>query len=120
MSRPTAAPHAEQPAEPTLRLDKWLWHARFFKSRSQAAAFCAEGRLRLNRRHIDRASATLRVGDVLTFPLGNAIRVVRVVALGKRRGPPAEARKLYVDLSGPDERTAPVALGLPSEPGLRR
>ena len=39
----------------TLRLDKWLWHARFFKSRTQAASFCAEGRLRLNRRHVDLA-----------------------------------------------------------------
>lgn len=115
-----APPPAETAAEPTLRLDKWLWHARFFKSRSQAAAFCAEGRLRLNRRHIDRAHATLRVGDVLTFPHGNAIRVIRVTALGKRRGPPTEARTLYVDLSEPDERRAPVALGLPSEPGLRR
>jgi ribosome-associated heat shock protein Hsp15 len=115
-----APPTAEIPAEATLRLDKWLWHARFFKSRSQAASFCAEGRLRLNRRHIDRASATLRVGDVLTFPLGSAIRVVRVLALGKRRGPPAEARTLYVDLTGADENRAPVALDLPSAPGLSR
>ncbi len=119
MTRHASAP-PEQAAETTLRLDKWLWHARFFKSRSQAAAFCTEGRLRLNRRHIDRASAAVRVGDVLTFPLGNAIRVIRVLALGKRRGPPAEARTLYADLSGADERRAPVALDLPSEPGLRR
>ena len=89
-------------ADATLRLDKWLWHARFFKSRSQATAYCAEGRLRLNRRHIDRASAALRVGDVLTFPHGNAIRVVRVLALGVRRGPPPEARALYADLVAPD------------------
>jgi ribosome-associated heat shock protein Hsp15 len=99
VTRPSAAPPLEPAAEPTLRLDKWLWHARFFKHRSQAAAFCAEGRLRLNRRHIDRASAPVRVGDVLTFPLGKAIRVVRVTALGKRRGSPAEARTLYVDVA---------------------
>lgn len=86
----------------TLRLDKWLWHARFFRSRSRATAFCAEGRLRLNRRHVDRPSAALRVGDVLTFPHGNAIRVVRVLALGGRRSPPAEARALYTDLVAPD------------------
>ena len=101
-------PHDES-AEATLRLDKWLWHARFFKSRSLAAAFCVEGRLRLNRRHIDRASAAVRVGDVLTFPLGNAIRVVRVLALGKRRGPPAEARTLYVELSEPGEARSPAS-----------
>ena len=116
--------HAPAPsknsADATLRLDKWLWHARFFKSRSQAAAFCAEGRLRLNRRHIDRASAPVRVGDVLTFPLGNAIRVVRVVALGKRRGPASEARTLYADLTSADAARSPVALGLPSEPELHR
>jgi len=108
----------ENPADATLRLDKWLWHARFFKSRSQAAAFCAEGRLRLNRRHIDRASAAVRVGDVLTFPLGNAIRVVRVVALGKRRGPAPEARTLYADVT--DTNRSQAALDLPSERELHR
>lgn len=105
MTRP--APDAGQPAEATLRLDKWLWHARFFKSRSLAAAYCAEGRLRLNRRHIGRASAAVRVGDVLTFPLGDAIRVVRVLALGKRRGPPAEARTLYAEIVDADRGQTP-------------
>jgi ribosome-associated heat shock protein Hsp15 len=110
----------DDPGGTSLRLDKWLWHARFFKSRSQAAAFCAGGRLRLNRRHIDRASAALRVGDVLTFPLGNAIRVIRVLALGARRGPPAEAHNLYQDLApleAPGRQTAP---DLPSQPGSHR
>lgn len=80
---------------PTLRLDKWLWQARFFKTRGAAAAFCGSGRLRLNRRTIDKPSAAVRPGDVLTFPHGDDIRVLRVLALGKRRGPPAEARTLY-------------------------
>ncbi len=110
MTRPDPLPVDEPAAEASLRLDKWLWQARFFKSRSLAAAYCAEGRLRLNRRHIDRASAPVRVGDVLTFPLGNAVRIVRVLALGKRRGPPAEARKLYADLTSEAER--PPALSL--------
>ena len=108
VTRPAPAPHAEDASAPALRLDKWLWHARFFKSRSLAAAFCAQGRLRLNRRHIDRASAPIRVGDVLTFPLGNAIRVVRVLALGTRRGPPAEARALYAEISGGERSPAPL------------
>jgi ribosome-associated heat shock protein Hsp15 len=108
VTRPAPEQHAEAAPEATLRLDKWLWHARFFKSRSLAAAFCAEGRLRLNRRHVGRASAPVRVGDVLTFPLGNAIRVVRVLALGKRRGPPAEARALYTELLQQGEAPAPV------------
>jgi ribosome-associated heat shock protein Hsp15 len=104
-----AAVHVEPVTGEILRLDKWLWHARFFKSRTQAASFCTKGRLRLNRRHIDRASAPVRVGDVLTFPLGAHIKVVRVRALGVRRGPPPEARTLYEDLapasaSPPDSR----------------
>jgi ribosome-associated heat shock protein Hsp15 len=109
VTRPAPEPHAETAPEATLRLDKWLWHARFFKSRSLAAAFCAEGRARINRRRVDRPSVAVRVGDVLTFPLGNAIRVVRVLALGKRRGPPAEARSLYVELSQQGETRAPVS-----------
>ncbi len=78
-----------------LRLDKWLWYARFFKSRSLAARLCEGRRVRLNRRVIDKASRQVRVDDVLTFPQGRRIRVVRVVALGHRRGPAAEAEGLY-------------------------
>lgn len=81
--------------EASLRLDKWLWQARFFKTRGAAAAFCESGRLRLNRRTIAKPSAVVRPGDVLTFPHGDDIRVLRVVALGTRRGPAAEARALY-------------------------
>ncbi len=84
---------------PHVRLDKWLWHARFFKTRSQAAAFCALGKLRINRRLTDKPSAAVRVGDVLTFARGDVVRVVEVVRLGARRGPPAEARGLFFDLS---------------------
>lgn len=81
-----------------MRLDKFLWVARFFRSRTLAASLCKDGRLRLNRRVVDKAHATVRVGDVLTFPHGNTIRVVRVLALSdQRRGAP-EAQGLYVDL----------------------
>lgn len=107
----------------SLRLDKWLWQARFFKSRTQAAAFCAEGRLRLNRRHIDRAHAPVRVGDVLTFALGKVVRVIRVRALGTRRGPPAEARALYDDLAPSEPSLAPrvsETTDLPSEAATSR
>lgn len=84
-----------------LRLDKWLWYARFFKSRSLATRLCEGRRVRLNRRLIDKASRQVRVGDVLTFPQGRRIRVVRVVALGQRRGPAAEAEGLYEELAPP-------------------
>lgn len=91
-------PAAAEDARPSLRLDKYLWQARFFKSRTQAAAFVASGRLRLDGSGISKPNQPVRVGDVLTFPLGPRIRVVRVLALGIRRGPPAEARTLYQDL----------------------
>ncbi len=86
------------------RLDKWLWYARFFKSRSLATKFCASGKLRLNEKVVRKAHYGLRVGDVLTFPRGRHIRVVRVVGLGTRRGPAPEAQALYDDLDPPVPR----------------
>lgn len=84
---------------PGLRIDKWLWQARFFKTRALAARVCEKGVVRLNRRPVDRAHATVRAGDVLTVPLvGGAVRVVRIVALGERRGPAPEARTLYEEI----------------------
>lgn len=88
-------------SEPRLRLDKWLWQARFFKSRSLASRACAQGRVRINRQIVAKTHASLRPGDVLTFPQGEHIRVVRVAALGARRGPADEARALYEDLAPP-------------------
>ncbi len=89
-----------------LRLDKWLWYARFLKSRTLASALCADGRVRISGRVVTKASQTIKVGDVLTFPLGPHIRVVEVKALGIRRGPAEEARTLYADLSPPAPRAA--------------
>ncbi len=85
---------------PTLgmRLDKFLWAARFFKSRTLAAGLLKEGRVRVNRRLVDKAHVTVRVGDVLTFPQADRIRVVRVVALDEKRGPAPVAQTLYEDL----------------------
>lgn len=93
----------------TIRLDKWLWQARFLKSRSLAAKLCAGSRVRVNRRPATKPSAQVRTGDVLTFPLGNHIRVVRIVALGSRRGPAVEARALYEDMSEPPPSPPPAA-----------
>jgi ribosome-associated heat shock protein Hsp15 len=89
------------------RVDKWLWCARFFKSRTLAAKACHEGRIRVSGQALTKAHHALKVGDVLTFPLGPNIRVVRVLALAMRRGPPAEARTLYQDL-------APAGQALPT------
>lgn len=81
------------------RIDKWLWCARFFRSRALAAKACHEGRIRVSGQVLAKAHYALKVGDVLTFPLGPNIRVVRVTAMAIRRGPPAEARRLYEDLA---------------------
>jgi ribosome-associated heat shock protein Hsp15 len=97
------------------RVDKWLWFARFFKSRSLASRLCKGHKLRINRRIIDKSSATTKVGDILTFPQGNGIRTVRVLDPGVRRGPASEAQLLYEDLTPPppvrdesDQKPAPT------------
>jgi ribosome-associated heat shock protein Hsp15 len=82
------------------RLDLWLWCARLAKARSECARLVAAGAVRLNRQPTDKAHARLRIGDVLTIALHGKVRVWRVLALASRRGPPAEARLLYEDLSG--------------------
>ena len=85
----------------TLRLDKWLWYARFFKSGTLAAKVCTSGRLRINGTPVAKAHHPVRQGDVLTFPKERHIRVISILALGSRRGPAAEARALYDDLDPP-------------------
>ncbi len=93
-----------------MRLDKWLVYARFLKTRSQAAALCSGGRIRCRGQRIAKPDHAIRPGDVLTFPLGRHIRVIKVLGLGQCRGTPAEARSLYEDLEPPSAETAlPVA-----------
>ena len=84
----------------SLRLDKFLWFARIAKTRSLAQQLAEQGRLRLAGRVIDRAHAPVRVGDVLSFAIHGKVRVLKIEALPRRRGPPAEARLLYSELSG--------------------
>lgn len=107
--------------EPTLRLDKWLWYARFYKSRTLAAKVCQSGRMRVNGTVIAKPKQSVSAGDVLTFPKGPYIRVIKIIALGDRRGPAPEAQALYEDLQPPvakqkqdeinnmDARTAQIA-----------
>ncbi len=84
-----------------LRIDKWLWFARFFKTRSLAAKLCNDGGVRLSGNPVSKAHTAVRPGDVLTFAQGRHIRVVKVLALGTRRGPAPEAQALYEDLAPP-------------------
>lgn len=106
----------------TLRIDKWLWQARFFKSRTLAAKFVASSKLRINSSTISKAHHLVRVGDVLTFPLGPYVRIIEIAALGTRRGPASEAQTLYKDLDPPtpkpkNEKPSKVA---EREPGTGR
>lgn len=94
------APHDEH-----CRADVWLWRARFFKTRSMAARFVDEGRIRLTRAgsadsRIDKPSRVLKAGDVLVFAIGGRLVNVRILDCGERRGPATEARGLYEAVEG--------------------
>jgi ribosome-associated heat shock protein Hsp15 len=83
------------------RIDQWLWFARIVKSRTLAQGMVANGKVRINRARINKPSASVRPGDVLTVMLGPNPRVFEVLALGARRGPAREAQLLFRDLAPP-------------------
>ena len=95
------------------RIDKWLWFARFAKSRSIAQKLVTGGKVRVNRDKIDQSSRLVRPGDVLTLSLERQVRVVKILDPGTRRGPAPEAQLLYEDLTPPAVLTAPVVRGGP-------
>ncbi|MBN9024481.1 RNA-binding S4 domain-containing protein [Kaistia sp. MMO-174] len=90
------------------RIDKWLWFARFAKSRSIAQKLVLAGKVRVNRDKIDAPSRLVRPGDVLTLSLERQVRVVKILDPGMRRGPAPEAQRLYEDLTPPAILTEPV------------
>jgi len=84
-----------------LRIDKWLWYARVFKTRSLAASSVKSGKVRVNTERVSSSSRTVLVGDVLTITLDRQIKILKIVDIGTRRGPASEAQGLYEDLSPP-------------------
>jgi len=100
--------------ETDLRVDKWLWYARFFKTRSLATKACSASRLRISGELVSKAHHKVKPGDVLTFVQARHVRVVKVLALAARRGPAAEAQTLYEDLKPPSDEGR-----LPRTPGDR-
>ena len=90
------------PSPSSVRVDVWLWRARFFKTRALAAKMVEEGRLRLTHAgaetRLDKPSRAVHPGDLLVFVLGGRLTAIRVDGVGERRGPPAEARTLYSTL----------------------
>ena len=109
---------------PRLRLDKWLWQARFVKTRALAVKLIENDGVRVNTQRIAKPGFAVGAGDVLTFARHDRVFVVRIRELGTRRGPAPEARALYEDLSPPPppedlSRPRPVHGGRPDK-GLRK
>ena len=77
------------------RLDKWLFHARFYRTRSLAQAAASAGRVRLNGVRVEKPGHAVKPGDVVTLGRGAGIVAVRILALAERRGPANKARNLY-------------------------
>jgi ribosome-associated heat shock protein Hsp15 len=77
------------------RIDKWLFCARFYRTRALAQAAAGSGRLRLNGSRVEKPAQPLRPGDVLTIGRGGQVTVLKVLALAERRGPASVAQSLY-------------------------
>lgn len=90
-----------------LRLDKWLWHARFFKTRTLAAKQVSGGHVRVNGERTVKPAHGITPGDVLAFAQERRARVIKIVELGARRGPASEAQALYEDLAPPEPHEPP-------------
>jgi ribosome-associated heat shock protein Hsp15 len=84
------------------RLDKWLWHARVVKARTNAAALVEAGHVRINGVRETAPGHALKIGDVLTIGLDRGVRILKVAGFSERRGDATSARVLYEDLQ--DER----------------
>jgi len=101
-------------ADDKLRLDKWLWQARFFKTRTLAAKVISAEGVRIDGTRVSKPGRLVSSGNVLTFVQARRVRVIRILALGVRRGPAVEAQALYEDLSPPEPETGD---SVPPNPG---
>jgi ribosome-associated heat shock protein Hsp15 len=117
---------ADMSALDSLRIDKWLWAARCFKTRGLAAEACGAGHVKVNGTSV-KSAKLLRRGDELTIRLGDELRILAVTGLSDRRGPAPVARSLYLDKSPPKPEAVDVpgmivrdrGLGRPSKRELR-
>lgn len=81
-----------------MRIDRALVYLRFARTRSRARAIIEAGHARKNGHHVRRISEEIVPGDVLTLPIGDTVRVIEVLDLPERRGPPGFARSHYREL----------------------
>jgi ribosome-associated heat shock protein Hsp15 len=95
------------------RIDKWLWHARFARTRGAAQRLALSGHVRVNRDKVEAASRLVRPGDVLTLALGRGVQVIRICAISERRGSFEDAQRLYAPIQA-DGPALPEG-GLPPE-----
>lgn len=108
-----------------IRLDKWLWHARFFKTRSLATRLVSGGHVRVNSVKVSKPATVIQPGDVLSFAQARRVRIVRVSSISTRRGPASEAAELYDDLTPAPEEDVPqppksAGKGRPTKKDRRR
>ena len=89
-----------------IRIDKWLWHARFFKTRTLAQTQVTTGKIRVNSERISKPNRTVRAGDVLTFVKAGRVRIIEILEISTKRGPASEAQTLYNDLSPAPAKTS--------------
>jgi ribosome-associated heat shock protein Hsp15 len=82
-----------------MRIDKFLFFIRLVKTRGLAQKLLEDGHFRIDGRVVERAHAEVKVGNVLTFPLNDRVRVIKVEAMPTRRGPAPEAQACYTDLA---------------------
>lgn len=99
------------------RVDKWLCFSRIVKTRTLAGELVTTGKLRINSTKIPKASHAVKADDVLTFTHAGRVRIIKILAIGKRRGPAPEAQALYEDMSPPVER--PDGVSKPLDPAQR-
>jgi ribosomal 50S subunit-recycling heat shock protein len=90
------------------RLDKWLFFARFVKSRTLAGGLAANGHIKINDKASTGADNPVRVGDMLVIRHGSRLIICKVLGLGERRGPATEAQSLYEDLTPTPSDATPV------------
>jgi ribosome-associated heat shock protein Hsp15 len=91
-----------QPSSDSIRVDKWLWAARVFKTRSLASTACDGGKVDINA-EAAKPAKRVRSGDLIevTMPRGRR-RILKVAAVGDRRGSAEAARQLYEDVTPPE------------------
>jgi ribosome-associated heat shock protein Hsp15 len=110
----TSTPPCETASLDRQRIDKWLWHARVVRTRSQAAALTVAGHVRINGLRADAPSRAVRTGDVVTVALDRGVRVLKVMGFAQRRGSAVDARALceMIEPARPAEQPPPPSSGL--------